>query len=323
MKRSQVWHALGASVALALAAAPMSLAARADTRLAVGKAALTSESNLAANVGEQTGIFKKHGLDVEVIDFGGGGKMIQALTAGSIDIGVGAGIQMAFIVKGATMLAVCEDASTLPFVIGVPWDSPLKTLKDLRGKTIGISSAGSLTDWLAQELARTQGWGSDEITLAAIGSSPSASTAAFRLRRIDAYVGGTSTFLGMEEKKIGRALAPVSSYIGKIAAGTIFASNRLIETDPDTIRAFLAAWLETVRYMKTHKAETVKIERAVTGYSESVTSRDYDLTIGYFTDDCRFDPESLSTLKRTFLDMKLLDQPPDMSKLYSEAYLPK
>jgi hypothetical protein len=75
--------------------------------------------------------------------------------------------------------------------------------------------------------------------------------------------------------------------------------------------------------MKTHKAETVTIERAVTNYSESVTSQDYDLTIGYFTDDCRFDPESLSTLKRSFLEMKLLDEPPDMSKLYSEAYLPK
>ena len=323
MKGSQVRRALSAAFALALAATPMSSPARADTKLAVGKAALTSESNLAANVGAKTGIFKKHGLDVEVLDFAGGGKMIQALTAGSIDIGVGAGIQMAFIVKGAPMLAVCEDASVLPFVIGVPWDSPLKSLAELRGKTIGISSAGSLTDWLAQELARTQGWKNDEITRVAIGSSPTASTAAFRLHRIDAYVGGTSTFLGMEEKKVGRALAPVSSYIPKIAAGTIFASTHLVESNPDAIRAFLAGWLETVRFMKTHKAETVEIERAVTGYSEAVSSRDYDLTIGYFTDDCRFDPESLVTLKRSFLDMKLLDQPPDMSKLYSEAYLPK
>jgi ABC-type nitrate/sulfonate/bicarbonate transport system substrate-binding protein len=323
MRTRQVLTAAGAAIALGCMAASLPIPARADIKLAVGKSAPTSESNLAANVGAKTGIFKKHGLDVEVLDFAGGGKMIQALTAGSIDIGVGAGIQMAFIVKGAPMLAVCEDASTLPFVIGVPWDSTLKTLDGLKGKTIGISSAGSLTDWLAKELARTRGWKSDEITLAAIGSSPSASTSAFRLHRIDAYVGGTSTFLGMEEKKIGRALAPVSSYIGKIAAGTIFASNRLIESNPDAIRAFLAGWLETVRYMKSHKAETVAIESATTGYSKDVTSRDYDLTIGYFTDDCRFDPESMTTLKRSFLDMKLLDAPPDMSKLYSEAYLPK
>lgn len=295
----------------------------ADTKLTIGKSAPTSESNLAANVGAQLGIFKKHGLDVEVVDLAGGGKMIQALTGGSIDIGLGAGFQMAFIVKGAPMMAVCEDASTLPFVIGVPWDSRLKTLKELRGKTIGISSAGSLTDWLALELARTQGWGSEEINRVSIGSNPAASTAAFRLHRIDAYVGGTSTFIGMEEKQVGRALAPVSEYVGKIAAGTIFASNRLIETNPDAVRAFLAGWLETVQYMKTHKAETVKIESAVTGYSEDVTSRDYDLTIGYFTDDCKFNPDGLATLQRSFLDMNLLDAAPDMSKLYTEVYLPK
>lgn len=323
MTGNQLRNAVGTAFALILAVTPMSSPARADTKLVVGKAAVTSESNLAANVGARAGIFKKHGLDVEVIDFAGGGKMMQAMTAGSVDIGVGAGIQMAFIVKGAPMLAVCEDASKLPFVIGVPWDSPLKTLQDLKGKKIGISSAGSLTDWLAQELVRTQGWQPDDITRVAIGSNPAASTAAFRLHTIDAYMGGTSTFLGMEEKKVGRALAPVSSYVGKIAAGTIFASNRLVESNPDAIRAFLAGWIETVRFMKTHKAETVEIERAVTGYSEAVSSRDYDLTIGYFTDDCRFDPESMATLKRSFLDMKLLDQPPDMSKLYSEAYLPR
>ena len=322
MRRKQLRRAAGAAFAFVLAAAAMP-SARADTKLVVGKSAPTSESNLAANVGAQLGIFKKHGLDVEVVDLAGGGKMIQALTGGSIDVGVGAGFQMAFIVKGAPMIAVCEDASVLPFVIGIPWDSPLKSLKDLRGKTIGISSAGSLTDWLALELVRTQGWGVDELTRVSIGSNPAASTAAFRLHRIDAYVGGTSTFIGMEEKKVGKALAPVSTYIPKIAAGTIFSSNRLIESNPDALRAFLAGWLETVRYMKTHKDETVKIESAVTGYSESVTSQDYDLTIGYFTDDCKFNREGLAILQRSFLDMKLLDDLPDMSKLYTEAYLPK
>jgi hypothetical protein len=42
-----------------------------------------------------------------------------------------------------------------------------------------------------------------------------------------------------------------------------------------------------------------------------------------FTKDCRFDAESLSTLKRSFVDLKLLDSPPDMSKLYTTEFLPK
>jgi hypothetical protein len=41
------------------------------------------------------------------------------------------------------------------------------------------------------------------------------------------------------------------------------------------------------------------------------------------TKDCRFDPESLATLKRSFVEMKLTDGEPDMSKLYTEFFLPK
>ena len=52
-------------------------------------------------------------------------------------------------------------------------------------------------------------------------------------------------------------------------------------------------------------------------------SRDYDLSIGMFTKDCKFDTESLATLKRSFVDLKLLATPPDMSALYTEAFLPK
>jgi transposase len=44
---------------------------------------------------------------------------------------------------------------------------------------------------------------------------------------------------------------------------------------------------------------------------------------GMFTKDCKFDAESLATLKRSFVDLKLLATPPDMSALYTEAFLPK
>ena len=124
-----------AALALALALAMMSLPASADTTLVVGKAAPTADALIAANVGDQLGIFRKHGIDVKIVDFGGGGQMIQAITAGSIDIGDGAGTQMAFIAKGVPMMAVCENSTTLPyFSFGVPWDSPIKSMEELRGK---------------------------------------------------------------------------------------------------------------------------------------------------------------------------------------------
>jgi NitT/TauT family transport system substrate-binding protein len=292
--------------------------------LTVGKAAPNADPIIPVNVGDKLGIFKKHGLDLKIVDFTGGSKMSQAMAAGAIDIGDGAGTEMALVAKGVPMMAVCETAGPAPFLsIGVPWDSPIKSLADLKGKRIGVSSPGSLTDWLAKELARKQGWAPQDITVAAMGNGPSSIIAAFRSNLVDAYVNVTSLFLAMEENKTGRLLVPVSEFAGSLAAGTLYASNKLIENDPQSLRAFLAAWIETVDFIRTHKAETVKIESAITGFPESVMARDYDLTVGMFTKACRFDAESLATLKRSFVDLKLLSEPPDMSKLYTEKFLPK
>jgi NitT/TauT family transport system substrate-binding protein len=314
-----------AIVALALfLAVAASAPAFADTVLTVGKASPTSDALIPVNVGDQLGIFKKHGLDLKITDFGGGSKMAQAMAAGAIDIGDGAGTEMAFIAKGAPMIAVCESTAPAPFLgVGVPWDSPIRSLAELKGKIIGVSNAGSFSDWSGHELARTQGWGLNGVTTVGIGGGPVPALAALRTHQVDAAIGNTAQFLAFEETKDGRLLAPVSSYEGNVASGAIFASNQLVANNPEAIRAFLAAWLETIDYMKAHKAETVKIESALNHFSESVMSREYDLTIGMFTKDCRFDAESLASLKRSFGEMKLIEGEPDMSKLYTETYVPK
>jgi NitT/TauT family transport system substrate-binding protein len=292
--------------------------------LVVGKAAPNADPIIPVNVGDKLGIFKKHGLDLKIVYFHGGSKMSQAMAAGSIDIGDGAGTEMALVAKGVPMIAICESAGPIPFIgIGVPWDSPIHSIAELKGKKIGVSSAGSLTDWLAKQLARKEGWAPSDITIVTMGNAATSIIAAFREHLVDAYIGVSSLFLSMEEKKTGRLLVPVSQYAGKLAAGTLYASKHIIDTNPDAVRAFVAAWIETIDFMRTHKAETVKIESEITGFPESVMSKDYDLTIGMFTKDCRFDAESLATLRQSFVDLKLLSTPPDMTKLYTEAFLPK
>jgi len=313
-------HAAFIATALSLAAA----SAIAETSLTVGKAAATSDAIIPVNVGDELGIFKKHGLALKIIDFGGGSKMAQALAAGSIDIGDGAGTELAFVAKGAPMMAVCESTGPAPFLaVGVPWDSPVKKLEGLKGKIIGVSSPGSFSDWSGHQLARKFGWGEDGVKTVAIGGGGTPAMAAFRTHQIDASIGGTSQFLAFEETKDGGLLAPVSSYEGNVASGALFASNELIASNPDAVRAFLAGWMETVDYMRAHKPETVKIESGITHFDGKVMSREYDLTIGMFTKDCRFDAESLATLKRSFAEMKLVEGEVDLAKFYTDAYLPK
>jgi NitT/TauT family transport system substrate-binding protein len=317
------FRAVVAALAAGLATVT-SAPAFAQTTLTVGKANATSDAIIPVNVGDKLGIFKKHGLDLKIVDFGGGSKMVQALTAGAIDIGDGAGTEMAFVAKGAPMLAVCESTGPAPFLgVGVPWDSPVKTLEDLKGKTIGVSSPGSFSDWSGHQLARKFGWGDNGVKTVAIGGGPTPARAALRTHLVDAVISTTALFLSFEETKEGRLIAPVSTFEGDVASGALFASNRLIASNPEAIRAFLAAWIETVDYMRAHKADTVKITSGINHFSESVMSREYDLTIGMHTKDCRFEPEALATLKRSFVDMKLIEGEPDISKFYTEIYLPK
>jgi NitT/TauT family transport system substrate-binding protein len=205
----------------------------------------------------------------------------------------------------------------------VPGDSPVKTLEDLKGKTIGVSSPGSFSDWSGHQLARHFGWGDNGVKTVAIGGGPAPIRAGLRAHLVDAVISTTALFLSFEETKEGRLIAPVSAFEGNVGSGALFASNKLIASHPDAIRAFIAGWIETVDYMRGHKAETVKIESAVNHFSESVMSREYDLTIGMFTKGCRFDAESLSTLQQSFVEMKLVPGAVDMSKLYTEDYLPK
>lgn len=323
MQPSSSRGAFAALFLCALGAAAMPAPASAAEALLVGTSHQTADAELPATVGIELGIFEKHGLDVKITDFGGGSRMVQAMAAGSIGIGTGAGSEMALIAKGAPMLAVCEDASTLPyFSVGVPYDSPLHSLDELKGKKVGITTEGSLTAWLARELAGHEGWQADAIDIVAIGGNPAAVAAALRAHLVDANIGSTMEIEDMEAHKIARVLAPASTFIGRTAAGVIYASDDMMKRHPDTIRRYIAAYLETTRYISTHKDETVTIESRITHYPPSIVAKEYDVDQGMFTKDCRFDAESLANLGRSFVELKLLPKPPDMSTLYTAAYLP-
>ncbi len=312
------------TIALAFAIAAFPVLARAETSLTVGKSIASASVMLPANLGVEFGIFKKHGLDVKVVDFTGGSKLIQAMTAGSVDIGIGTGTGMGFTAKGAPILAVCEyEAKMYPTAIAVPWNTPIRTLDGLKGKRIGVSSPGSFTDWVADQLARQRGWGPDGVTKVAIGNGLASGVAGFRTHAIDADIFSTAEIFEMEEKHEGRLLADVADFTGNLAAGAIFATKDAMANKPDAIRAFLAGWLETVDFLRHHKDEAVKAESKLTGLAPSVMAKDYDLVMPSFTKSCAFDAESLANLKTTLVEQKLLSATTEMSTLYTDAFMPK
>ena len=88
-------------------------------------------------------------------------------------------------------------------------------------------------------------------------------------------------------------------------------------------RGFLKGWFETIAYMRKNKAETVKIAMEIMNKNEAITSRTYDELMVIFSDDGKFNPKALATLAKSYVELKVLPEEPDASKLYTETFLPK
>jgi NitT/TauT family transport system substrate-binding protein len=298
-------------------------AASAQTTLRVGKAQANQFAFIPADVGVETGIFKKHGLDLDISSFAGDAKMVQALTAGSLDIALGGSPSFAAIIKGAPMKAVAVFSGAPNIIMLVVLkDSPLKTVDDLKGKTISVSGAGSLTFWLTQQLSRRRGWGDDGIKITPLGASE-AQIAALMTHQIDGTTTDSVTVDKFVESGNGRILVKFGEYFPDFVTSCIYANTALIESKPDVLKAFLAGWFETIGYMRDHRQPIIELTMKQIGMSPGVAAAIYDDTMPTMSLDGRFNPKALDVLANSFVDTKLLPTKPDMSTLLTEAYLPK
>src|SRR5579863_10769909 len=123
--------------AMLLAAAATLSPARANEKLRVAKVVPFAWSFTPLDIGIQAGIFAKHGLDIEESESAGDAKLQQLLASGSIDIGIGSGPGMAFIVKGVPAKAVAAMfGAPQNMAVMVGYDSDIKTIADLKGKKL-------------------------------------------------------------------------------------------------------------------------------------------------------------------------------------------
>ena len=159
---------------LAVLVAPASAA----EKLRVAKVVPFAWTFTPLDIGMQTGIFAKHGLEIEASASAGDAKLQQLLTADSIDIGIGSGPGMAFTIKGVPAKAVAAMYGVpRNMAVMVGYDSDIKTIDDLKGKKLGCTTVGSLTHWIGDRINAVKGWGSSGIEVVAIGGMPPARAA--------------------------------------------------------------------------------------------------------------------------------------------------
>jgi len=137
------WFAL---FALAAILGTESVAAQDTLKVAAGQRG--NWDTTIAEVGQRAGIFRKHGLILEILWTQGGGETQQAVISGSVDVGVAPGIMgvLSAYSKGAPVRIIgAETTGAADLYWYVPANSPIKSLKDTEGKTIAYSTNGSST----------------------------------------------------------------------------------------------------------------------------------------------------------------------------------
>jgi NitT/TauT family transport system substrate-binding protein len=303
---------------LGVAAGP---AGAAET-LRVGKAVAEAFSFVPLDIGMRKGFFKQNGIEVEEVTFAGDAKMQQAMASDSLDIALGSGPAMAFIAKGSPVkgVAAMAGAPLLLTIVVLP-DGP-KTVADLKGKKVSVSTVGSLTYWLVSETSRQEGWGPNGINIAPMGAT-APQIAALERRDIDGMVTDISTALELQKVGKARILMRFGQLVKDFHIHVIFATDKLIASKPDAIRGFLKGWFQTIAFMRANKAETVDIAKEVMSKDADITSQTYDELMPMFSDDGRFNPKALDMLAQSYVELKVLPQAPDPKTLYTEEFLPK
>jgi NitT/TauT family transport system substrate-binding protein len=310
------------SAAAAILALALVAPASAAEKLRVGKAVAFAWTFTPLDVGIQMGIFAKHGIEVEASAFNGDARLQQGLTSDSIDIGIGSGPGMAFMVKGVPAKAVGVMAGVpRNMAVMVGYDSPIKTVDDLKGKKLGVTTVGSLTDWIGKRIGTQKGWGPAGITTVPVGGMPPA-RAAIKTNQIDGYIGALEIGISLEEAKEWRVITSATPFVDHFITHVFFVREDVIAKRPLAVKAFLQGWQDTIAFMKANKVKTVEITSKVIQVAPSVIDRAYDQQIGIFSDDLSFDPRAVAVLKQSFIEMGLLKDIPEDKAMFTTQFLP-
>lgn len=308
---------------LALAALPVPSSAMAQTKLAVAKVANDFALSMV-DYGNKLGTFQKNGLAVEVSGITQA-KMVQAIIGGSIDIGLASGATLAYAAKGAPLTGVAAlSGPPSILVLVVDAKSPIKSIDQLRNRTVAVTNLGSLTDWAVSQIALHEKWPPSDIKRVSVGDT-GARIATLRTGAADAAVVDIAAALNLEERGQAKILVNFGDLITKFQNQVIYASNKLIKNNPGAVRSFVSAWFQTVDYARSHRSETVAFAQPELGVTPGVAGRVYDELMpgGFFSKDGRFDPDILKAMSASFVEMKLLDHPADLSQYVTSDFLPK
>ena len=240
-------------VALVVMATVTGALAEDTLKLAIGQRG--NWENAAPELGQKAGIFKKHGLTLELLYTQGAGETLQAVISGSVDIGIGVGTAgtLGAFAKGAPVRAIANSMTGADDLFWyVRADSPIKTFKDAAGKTVAYSTNGSSTNLAVLAFIREFGVPAKPVAT----GSPASTFTQTMSGQVD--VGWSSPPFGIEALQQGRIRIVVrESDLPAFRNQTVrlmIANAATLEKRRDAVDRYIAAYRETLDWMYANPA---------------------------------------------------------------------
>jgi NitT/TauT family transport system substrate-binding protein len=253
----------------ALIAATHAASAEDTVKLAVGQRGNWDTS--ISEVGQRAGIFKQHGLTLDIVYTQGAGETQQAVISGGVDLGVAAGVMgvLGAYSKGAPVRIIgAETSGANDLYWYVKADSPITSLKDTDGKTLGYSTNGSSTHGIVTAFIKEYNLRAKPIAT----GGPAANLTAVMSGQID--VGWAAPPFGLDQldQKQIRIIATgndASAFKGQTVRLNV-ANTDFLKAHRDVVDRYMKAYRETIDYMYSDPAAlkvyaewlTISVEKA-------------------------------------------------------------
>ena len=225
-------------------------------KLRVAYAAITAAFSIPW-VAKEAGIFQRHGLDVELVYIAAGSRAVQTLVGGSIDvaaIGGPAGVDAKL--AGADTLYVAIPVNrVIVFTVAAP---QIQRVEDLRGKSIGVTRIGTVTDFFTRYFVRQAGLVPDrDVFIRQTGGLPE-TLAALKAGQVHAGTFGFPAVLHARAAGF-RVLVDYATLGFRYPLSGVVVSQSVIRGRESAIRSFLMAHIEGVHRFRTDPAFAMNV----------------------------------------------------------------
>ncbi len=254
-------------------------------------------------VAKEAGIYKKHGLDLELIFINGSVRGIQSMLAG--DLGYSGAVGTAAInarLAGGDVAIIQSQMNTLPyFIIGKP---NIKSPEELKGRSAAVHIPGTSADFALRLALSKVGIPYKDIKAVTVGGGP-ARFAAVATGQLDFTV--VTDAERIQGKKVGLSvIIDMAKLKVPFQFNCTVTTRKKIQENPDEVRRVVRAMVEAIHYYKTHKEEAIKIMHKYTrGLSREVLEESYTANHELLVDDSY---PTLEGLKNT-LEIQALSDP--------------